>query len=493
MNYQRITLYKILIGVFVVLQNFTLAAAADFESIIQLDKSASVVKVSGRFTSGTRITNKKNLGFLASASGISDLGKRVAELKLLGRSGELVAFRTLMDGEYLAESEYTAWEYTVDLSPYSNSIAAGHVSWLTNENGILMLDDLLPQFSVDTEKVSASIRLRNRAEWSAASGADPIDVEPRIFEDYKKAIIYLGKVLRNHRSSIKGKVFNFTISGEWHFTDQEAIAMSEEVIAKLADTLGGIPNGEFRIGIFKFPISANAGSWEAETRGNSVTIVSSDMPFRTQSIQRLHEQLRHELFHLWIPNGVYLTGNYSWFYEGFALYNSLKMAVEVKRISFDDLLDTLSRAISIDSRQSPRRPLFDKNIGQSARSDIGTYARGMLVAFLLDVELLGSSGGKSDVRKLLNRIYASNRQRELPEDGNKAVIEAIAERDIVAKYVTGREKIDVLWIATHAGLTFDDLDGSNGLRIVAKPNGRQREILRNLSYNTWRSSNRIKK
>lgn len=493
MHYQRTTLYKILIGVFVVLQNFTLAAAADFESAIELDKNASVVRISGRFTSDSRIANKKNLGFLDSASGIPGLGKRVAEIKLLGKSGTAVAFRKLVDGEYVAESDFEAWEYTVDLSPNFISIAAGHVSWLTNENGILMLDDLLPQFTVGKQTISALISLRNRAEWSAASGPDQMGIQATAFDDYRKGVIYLGKGLRDHRSTVKGKGVNFTFSGNWHFTDQEAIAMTEEVIAKLADSFGSIPDGGIRIGLFKFPISVGHGSWEAETRGNSVTIVSSDMPFRTQSLQRLHEQLRHELFHLWIPNGVNLIGNYSWFYEGFALYNSLKMAVEVKRISFDDMLDTLSRAISIDSRQSPRRPLFDKSIGPSARSDTTTYARGMLVAFLLDVELIGSSGGKFDIRKLLHRVYASNHERDPPTDGNRVVVEAIGARDIITKYVTGTEIIDILWITTHAGLTIDRLDRSSGLKIVAKPDGRQREILRNLSYNTWRSSNRFKK
>ena len=42
-----------------------------------------------------------------------------------------------------------------------------------------------------------------------------------------------------------------------------------------------------------------------------------------------------------IPNDVNLSGNYDWFYEGFALYQSLKLAVGLNRIRFEDFLDTL--------------------------------------------------------------------------------------------------------------------------------------------------------
>ncbi len=487
MRYRKITLYKIIIGLFVVLQNFTLAAAADFESTIELESNNNVVRIAGRHTTDSRVANKRNLGFLPSAGGISGLGMRVSELRLFGPSGKAVIFRKLMNGEYLADSDYAAWEYSVDLSPHSSSNAAGHVSWLTNTNGILMLDDLLPQFTVGKEKVSASISLQNRAEWTAAGGADLLGVEPTTFDDYRKGIIYLGTELRHHRPGVGSKSVSFTFSGDWHFTDKEAIVMTEEVMAKLANTFGSIPEGAIRIGIFKFPMQVNPGSWEAETRGNNVSIISSDMPFRTQSTQRLHEQLRHELFHLWIPNGLSLTGNYAWFYEGLALYHSLKMAVELKRIGFDDMLDTLSRAYQIDLRQKPRRPLIDPSGLSVGVADTATYARGILVAFLLDVEFLRSSKERSGVISLFSKIFSANPSNT---DGNTYVLNAIGQSSIVSKYVKGAEIIDPLMIEITTGFTFD---GENGFKIVEKPNSRQREILSKLSYNTWRSSNRIKK
>src|SRR5207245_2243287 len=111
--------------------------------------------------------------------------------------------------------------------------------------------------------------------------------------------------------------------------------------------------------ILKFPRTSGPGSWEADTRGSSVTIISSDTPFKSQSLQQLHEQLRHEIFHLWIPNGVNLSGNYDWFYEGFALYQALKSGITMNRIRFEDFLDTISRAYNIDNAAEHKLSLVE--------------------------------------------------------------------------------------------------------------------------------------
>jgi hypothetical protein len=135
--------------------------------------------------------------------------------------------------------------------------------------------------------------------------------------------------------------------------------MCRQVYTPLRVNFGTDAANEIFVNVLKFPQQVGFGQWQAETRGRNITIISSDMAFRTQSLQRLHEQLRHEMFHLWIPNGVNLEGNYDWFYEGFALYASLKMAVAMNRIRFGDFLDTLSRAQAIDARQSNRLSLID--------------------------------------------------------------------------------------------------------------------------------------
>ncbi|MGQ0543343.1 MAG: hypothetical protein ACT4O9_16095, partial [Blastocatellia bacterium] len=235
---------------------------------------------------------------------------------------------------------------------------------------------------------------------------------------------------------------------------------------------------------------ASPGNWEAETRGSNVTIISSDMPFKSQSLQRLHEQLRHELFHLWIPNGVNLSGNYDWFYEGFALYTSLKIGVLTGRIRFEDFLDTLLRAHTIDNFQTSRTSLIDLSGSRLSGANTTVYARGMLVAFLCDIEILKRSRGKLDVWTTVSTIYEKHRLPAQSTDGNEAVIALIGLPDITNRYVKGAEKIDWRTNLKDAGIESDENAGRTELKVTAKPNGRQKDLLEKLGYNAWRKLKR---
>ena len=111
------------------------------------------------------------------------------------------------------------------------------------------------------------------------------------------------------------------------------------------------------------------------------------------------------MFHLWLPNAVNLSGHYDWFYEGFALYESLKSGVALNRIRFDDYLDTLWRAYTFDSAFASRPSLIDASANRSAGGDTDLYARGMVIAFLTDLELMRTSGGKNNIETLLGNLF----------------------------------------------------------------------------------------
>jgi predicted metalloprotease with PDZ domain len=284
------------------------------------------------------------------------------------------------------------------------------------------------------------------------------------------------------------------LSGSWHFTDEEAASFVVD-ISEHYQQLFRTPEPPFvQIAIAKYPVRTEPGAWDAETRGRSVTIISSDMPFRTQSLQRLHEQLRHELFHLWIPNRVNLTGNYDWFYEGFALYQSLKLAVRLNRIRFEDFLDTLSRAHTIDSAGSQRISLIRASASRFSGSNTQIYARGMLVAFLTDVAMLQKSRGKSSVDDLLKDLFLKHRKPAAPADGNATVIALMKENTelvrIVDSYVTGVDKIE--WTSDLAAAGIEDIDPGpiTNLRVKEKLGGRQKTLLDKLGYNNWRKLSR---
>src|SRR5690606_11773598 len=230
--------------------------------------------------------------------------------------------------EYLAERDIAAWRYSKDISPRKERYAAAHISWRNSDLAVLMTADLLPQ---TTGSVEVTLELPDG--WTAAANGKSGD--KFTINEAEKGVIVAGKDLKAFDiSSEKGDRVTLVTKGEWRFTDAEAAEMTAEIFGRYAELFGAVPDKPVQIFVVPFAAKTPLGEWQAETRGNTITIVSSDMAFATQSVQRLHEQLRHERFHIWLPNMVNFTGSYDWFYEGFALYGSLRLGLAVNRISF---------------------------------------------------------------------------------------------------------------------------------------------------------------
>jgi predicted metalloprotease with PDZ domain len=421
-------------------------------------------------------------------AGISGIGERFSNIELTDSQGKAVTHRRMIPGEFLAGSPFAGWSYTVELAPLTIPSAAAHVSWLNADGGILMLDDLLPQ----TREKKAQIKFELPSGWGVMTNELSDKANAFGVNDIEKAVFYIYKLdsSTNVSSSSKSRL-RVLISGKWLFSREEANGMAEDVFRQYKDLFGSVPRASSLIGIHNFPRSTAIGNWEADTRGSTITIVSSDMPFKSQSLQRVHEQLRHEIFHLWIPNGVNLSGNYDWFYEGFALYQSLKVGVAANRIRFDDLLDTLSRAYTIDNGVSKRISLVDASKNRwtgSANTDV--YARGLLVAFLCDLATMERSKGKLTTESLLREIYERHGATTASVDGNTAVLTYLRSKEvlipIVSKYIEGNERIAWEPYLKFAGLEAVESGSSTILKVSQKPSGRQKDLLNKLGYNSWR-------
>ena len=358
-----------------------------------------------------------------------------------------------------------------------------------------MLNDLLPELEEERHRVALSLKVPNGWSVSAEKFPEVLGLElpdsqgGSWFRASSDSVFLVGKYWREEKV-LETPPVRLILSGDWHFTDVEAADMVRQIYGEYEQRLGRPPiRDRVQVALARLPDKNKPGQWQAETRGNNVTIISSDMPFRTQSLQRLHEQLRHELFHLWIPNGVNLTGNYDWFYEGFALYQSLKLAVAVNRIRFADFLDTLSRAHTIDSAYSQRPSLIQASATRFSGANTQVYARGMLVAFLTDLALLERTKGKRSVENILTELFNKHRKPAEPADGNATVIAMLKANGLdtfVDRYVTGTSNID--WAVELAAAGIEDADAGpiTTLRVKEKLNGRQKTLLDKLGYNNWR-------
>ncbi len=474
-----------------ILQFFTIGGAQEIDVRIKItaEKKFSA-EIRGDFATNNQRNIPLNFWFLDDYAGVTGLTKRLSIVDLYDKKGDLISRKRFAAGEQLTSHNISGFGYTIDLTPFAISSAAAHVSWANADGGLLILDDLLPQSASKTAKVTIEVP----SGWKILT--TEIEDEPSVFtvSDVEKAVFKIGSNIRVQQVQIGDSSIKLSISGEWLFSDAEASAMAESIFNEYERLLGRLPDRQMSVSINKFPIPAGLGNWEAGTRGRSVTLFSTDMPFKSQSLQRLHEQLRHEIFHLWIPNGVNLTGNYDWFYEGFALYQSLKTGVAVNQLRFEDFLDTLSRAYDIDSKKMSKMSLIEASKNRWSGANTNVYSRGMLIAFLSDLTLLDSSKSKVSVTTLVNEIFDKHRSPNDAVDGNTAVITAMRSRrelvPIVDRYILGAEVIDWTALIQAAGIEAGSKDQLTKLKVTAKPSGRQKDLLDKLGYNQWRKLQR---
>jgi hypothetical protein len=465
--------------------NNSLAQAIDATFTIRRSQP-QILQIKGKLD---QITGIRHLTLLREYAGIQDLAEKASDISLVDSTGDRVAFKKFQPGEYEAERDFASFEYTAALDPHKSAASAGHISWLNGNGGILFLHDLMPQMPARLGSVAARIRFELPPGWKAVGGREvgPGELE---FPHVENGVVFVGPDIRIKQATVGGIKLMTAVTGNWNFADDELERIEQEVFEANRKLFGGTPANEALLILSKFPKSVPPGNWEGDTRGSTVTIVSSDMPFKTQSIQRLHEQLRHEIFHLWIPNGVNLTSSYDWFYEGFALYESLRTAVALNRIRFDDLLDTLARAHSIDTLQSQRPSLIEASKSRWDGTNTQVYARGMLVAFLCDLAIMQRGKGWTSVDDLVRSVYQTYHNAPEPRDGTDAVLSIMRSRPelsaIVDRYIRGKETINWENELRLAGIESTSANFNTTLKVVAKPSGRQKALLDKLGYNNWR-------
>ena len=464
----------------------SIAGAQEIEAtlkIISLSPDARV-RVEGKFSDAG-----KSWSFLQNYADVTNLGERIENLKLFDAQGREIPTKKLAAGEFEAEKNPVSFQYEVKTEIPKQLTAAAHVSWLSDAHGLLMTGDLLPQ---NLQRFSAKITFELPENWRVATSETGASEKVFNVKNVEKAIFLVGKNWREQTKQIEKNELSFAALGEWQFTDANAAEIAETILAEHRKTFGEIPFPKTQILLLPFPQTADFERWRAETRGSTVTIISAPTTFKSSAVNRLHEQLRHEIFHLWIPNSLNLSGNYDWFYEGFALYKALKTGVSLNQIRFDDFLSTLGRAFDLTEALSRRRSvsLIEASQKRWINSNELIYAKGIVVAFLCDATLLRESRGKRDLDAIFREVFQKHRAPNQKEDGNAAVLRILkSNAELVSlseKYVEGNAKIEWLSDLQTFGMSAEKTSGATELKVIPKPNGRQKDLLNKLGYNQWR-------
>src|SRR5688572_28098797 len=99
-----------------ILQIFTQVGAQDIVATVKVAKRLpQTVEINGRFSETGKPIQHLNLSFLLDYAGIRDLGGRVTDVRLFDVAGKPVSNRRMIEGEYLADGDYSAFSYNVSV------------------------------------------------------------------------------------------------------------------------------------------------------------------------------------------------------------------------------------------------------------------------------------------------------------------------------------------------------------------------------------------
>ena len=487
---------KLLITVVAVcgaLLSFTNAAVAQVESatITVVPESSTVrVEVSG--------VPQKSWSFRDTYAGVVGLGRRFRNFRAVDTPGARNSVRELAPGHFEFGTSVARVTYEVDLTPPTRASDAAFVSWLIKARGILQLNDLLPVIirRPGSARVPVFTTVYAPEGWSTYVNEEVASMRALGFAAAEDGIIVVGKNLRRFVRNASGDLFNVLIDGAWAFSDGEAMDTLLKVI-RLHSEIGALPCHQVTLVLSTFPSgAAPANNWSAETRGCNVTLLMGQTPTRVGALAQLGNALTHEVFHLWIPNGVALSGDYDWFYEGFTMYQAARAAVRLGLVTWPEFLNAIARAYdgSVATTNAPPLSLIDASKQRWTIGAPSVYSKAMVVAFLYDLNLRSQTGGRRSLDDVYRRVFRDHPRRstvkQADTDGNGAAMTALrselSSANFVERFITEPVSIDLKNELAPFGLRVEKLVRTH-ISVSEDASKRQRDLLKQLGYNEPRA------
>jgi len=333
------------------------------------------------------------------------------------------------------------------------------------------------------------VQLNLPSTWRAYSGQSSLSNGKYLIKETDDTVFFIGQDLREKRETVGRMDCLLVTEGTWAFSDQEVQALVSRILKEYVTRVGVNPHPVVTVLLSHFPMSVGAERWSAETRGSTITLLSGESPSKIAGLSQLSTPLTHELFHLWVPNGLGLEGNYDWFYEGFTLYEALCVAQRLGFLTFQDYLNALGRAYDTYTSLNGNRHL--SLIDASRRRWTGPqsliYQKGMLVAFLYDLSLRQLTNGKRSLDDVYRALFRSSTISTGKKDGNGVVLGILKSQDklqdFVSRYIENAGEIDLTTMVAPFGLTVERPGVRTRIAASEKLSSRQRDLLRAFGYN----------
>jgi hypothetical protein len=356
---------------------------------------------------------------------------------------------------------------------------------MTNEYGLFMLGDLLPQIG-DRPLREIDLTFELPEGWLISSSSEPVEKGRYRVSSPDKAVFLSSPSLREQRKRVGTSDVGVVSGNGWAFKDRDLMGIVTKLIGEyVMVTRRPLPG---KVSVLLIPFSGRVGPerWSADSRGRDVVLVMGKEGSRSALLSRLRVVLAHELFHLWVPNALALEGDYDWFFEGFTLYQAMLTALRLHYISFNDYLDTIARVYD-SYRSSPERDklsLIEASERRWTTSASFVYDKGMLVALLYDLKVRRNSGNRTTLTDVYSGLVGeviSNHQ-----DANDLIISMLNRHQGMDQF--GRDYIQTAGQLNLAqelepfGLNVETTGSLTEVKVRRTISSEQRQLLKALGY-----------
>jgi hypothetical protein len=415
----------------------------------------------------------RSFSFRNAYAGVLGIAERIEDF----RTTDAVVQKAAV-GEFRSDRDTHKISYTVKI-PAPKLPDVSHVSWVSDYFAVLMLADLLPQ-----DFTTVSIHFQLPLRWQIESSSTRVGEAQYEVVAPEKAVFIVARGLSKTSKTIDGMPLDLVTTGAWPFKDNSAFKIAGKVIERYAELTGFRLAGKKVIMIAPLPVAVGSTKWRAETRGSTVLLLIDPRANFANWIGQLGVIFTHELLHLWIPNSLRLDGDYDWFFEGFTLYTALRTALDLKLIDFKEFLDTLARVYDSYLSYADEHSLIEASERRWTTLGSFVYDKGMLVAFLFDLQLRAESKGATTLAEKYRELFS--RPAADGVNGNDVIIAALGSstpaRGFTKSYIETSTKLELERLLPAYGLTLDSSGRSSQLRVSRELTGDQKRLLRSLGY-----------
>jgi predicted metalloprotease with PDZ domain len=298
-------------------------------------------------------------------------------------------------------------------------------------------------------------------------------------------VFLIGKSLNSYQHQLGATKIRVTSIGYW-VSEHTLKEIAASILQEHSRTAGQAPPNDIALILIPYDDSSGPERWSAETIGENVVLAMGRRAAEKALAARLQVALDHEFFHLWIPNGIRLRGDYDWFFEGFTLYQALLAGVRLKHLHFDDYLETLARVYAsyLSATERDKLSLLEASERRWTTSSSLVYDKGMLVAFIYDLMLRRNSNGRESlpsIYPLLLREAAAGGQ-----DANELIMRLLDGRvgmqGFSTQYVQAQSEIDLSGLVGDFGIQVVNFGSSPQIKVKKPLTKEQRLLLKTLGY-----------